>query len=105
VLFGGYVWGARMNQREKLLEIIRLHDEAYEHAMQFDGHHKSSEGWVSVGFGTVFDRYDGLRAGEINHVEIYSYVLGPSRIHHFDSLDEALATMRDWHREEMESTE
>lgn len=94
-----------MTEREKLLEVIRLHDEAYEHAMQFDGHHKSSEGYVSVSFGTIFDRYEGLRPGQVNGVEIFSYVLGPSRLHDFDTLDEALATMREWHADEMARTE
>jgi hypothetical protein len=32
---------------------------------------------------------------------IYSYVLGPNRNHDFDSLDEALVAVKEWHAEEM----
>jgi len=34
-------------------------------------------------------------------VEIYSYVLGPNRSHDFDSVDDALDTVRKWHADEM----
>ncbi len=51
----------------------------------------------------VFDRMDGEAPLSIKNVEVYSYVLGPSRMHHFDTLDNALAAMRKWHADEMES--
>lgn len=91
-----------MNDREKLLEIIRLYDEAFEHAVAEDGCCKSSDGCVQVSYGTVHDRREGLTPGDVAHVDIYAYTLGPSRWHSFDSLDHALATMRDWHKAEME---
>ena len=40
---------------DKLREIARLHDEAFDHAMQYDGHHKSSEGAITVHFTNRFD--------------------------------------------------
>jgi hypothetical protein len=30
-------------------------------------------------------------------VKVYSYVLGPSRTHYFDSIPEALRAVREWH--------
>jgi hypothetical protein len=85
----------------KLAEIQRLMDEAYKHYFEHsDGYCKSSEGAVTVGFGTFFDRRDG-NAG-INYVEIYSYVMGENRLNTFKSVDEALETVRRWHKEEMD---
>lgn len=80
-----------------LNEIARLLDEAYTHYFATsDGYCKSSEGYVSVSFGNFFDRRQGIRK---RHVEVYSYVLGPSRMHDFDSIEEALETVREWHAE------
>lgn len=92
-----------LTNAEKLAEIIRLHDEAFSNAMKYDGHCKSSDGYVAVHFGTVHDRRDADQIGEahVRGVEIYAYVLGPSRTHYFDSLDAALTAMRDWHTAEM----
>jgi len=90
-----------MTGLEKLREIVRLMDEAYDHYFATsDGHCKTSEGYVGLGFNNYFER----KAGEplrVAQVEIYSYVLGPSRSHYFGSVDEALATVREWHRNEM----
>lgn len=91
-----------------LAEIQRLLAEAYEHYMaDGDGGWKSSEGHISISFPEFF-WIDGFY-GENDtlpkppEVSIYSYALGPSRMHHFKNVTEALAEVRKWHREEMES--
>ena len=94
--------GESMTSAEKLKEIMRLLDEAYDHYFEHESHCKSAEGRVSVHFGTYFDRNEGAPWNQVECVEIYSYVLGPSRTHYFDSLDEALEEVREWHKREME---
>lgn len=81
-----------------IAEIIRLHDEAFEHYQKDPccGGWKSSEGAVSIEFGNYWER------DEPPAVSVYSYALGPSRMHHFKSPAEALAAVRQWHKEEME---
>lgn len=86
---------------EKLLEIARLHDEAFDRAMQHDGHHKSNEGSIELVFTNRFDEERDTDPLHIKAVGVYSYVLGPSRMHYFDSVDEALETVRGWHAAEM----
>lgn len=88
--------------REKLLEIVRLHDEAFDNAMKHDGICKSHEGHISVNFTNRFDEERDTDPLRITGVEVYSYVLGPSRNHWFDTVDEALAAVRSWHKAEME---
>jgi len=85
---------------EKLEEISRLLDEAYNHYFQYESHCKSSEGHISIEYGNLWDRKDdGLK---INNVHIYSYVFcREGRSQDFDSLDNALATVREWHKDEM----
>jgi hypothetical protein len=91
-----------MNDIEKLQEISRLLDEAYKHYFSYEGHCKSSEGWISVNYGNYWDRYDNPSEMPIKGVEIYSYVFcEQGRSQDFDSLDEALETVRDWHAKEM----
>ena len=86
-------------ERSDLGTITRLLDEAYQHYFDnSDGYCKSSEGHVSVGFGTTFDRRSGER---VRHVEVYSYVFGPHRQHYFDSISSALSTVQTWHAAEM----
>lgn len=88
-----------MTNKEKLKEIRRLLKEAYDHYFKHgDGHCKSAEGQISVHFGNYWDDKDDL---VIRSVEIYSYVFGPHRSHFFDSLDEALETVKRWHKDEM----
>lgn len=79
-------------------EIVALLDEAYKHYFDnSDGHCKASEGWVGISFdyGTYFERKPSMS------VEVYSYVLGPSRSHHFSTIAEALSAVRQWHKAEM----
>jgi hypothetical protein len=96
-----------MTNGEKVAELLHLLDEAFDHFRDSGiGHWKSSEGFVSVSFGTTFDReVDGRPAVAVRGVDVYSYALGPSRDHHFDSLDEALAEVRKWHADEMATQE
>lgn len=91
-----------MNDIEKLQEISRLLDEAYKHYFEYEGHCKSSEGWISVEYGTYWDRSDNPSELPIKGVEIYSYVFcEQGRSQDFESLDEALETVREWHAKEM----
>jgi hypothetical protein len=87
----------------KLKKIRQLLKEAYDHYFKYsDGHCKRSEGHISIDFGDYWsDKNCELK---ITGVSIYSYVLGPSRSHYFDSLDEALDTVIQWHEEEMKMT-
>lgn len=83
-----------------LTELVRLMDEAYGHYFSYEGHCKSSEGYVGLHFNNVHDR----RAGEpfgLASVEVYSYALGPHRTHDFRTTAEALEAVREWHRAEM----
>jgi hypothetical protein len=85
-------------EQADLAEMVRLMDEAYTHYFAVsDGHCKSSEGYFALTFDNFFDR----RAGKPRSVgvEVYSYVLGPHRTHHFDSPAAALAEVREWHME------
>ena len=92
----------------KVQEIAELHDEAFWHLHQFDGHAKSSDGYIGfdVSFGTVWDRKNGPVTPQVR-VIIYSYVVSSEtplypnfgdRNHYFESLDEALHVMKEWHR-------
>lgn len=89
-------------QLQDIAEIRRLLDEAYDHYFKYsDGHSKMGEGLVRVDFGTYFDRAAGGEPLEIRGVGVFSYVLGPERMHDFNSTAEALAAVRQWHAEEM----
>lgn len=97
-----------LNEQElaDLSEILRLHDEAFrDYLERFGDGHKSSEGAVEVHFGNFWDRdgWDAPGAGGTVGVSIYSYALGPSRNHYFDSIAGGLAEMRLWHRAQMDA--
>lgn len=98
---------------DKIAEIARLHDEAFWHLHQYDGHAKSSDGAVSIeiGFGTVWTRREQEKTQPSIGVSIYSYVVAsdtPSypnfgqRNHWFETVDEALTVMKEWHAKAME---
>jgi hypothetical protein len=94
-----------MNQADfhKLIKIRKLLKEAYDHYFEYsDGHSKSSEGSISIEFGDYWN--DKNCECKITGVNIYSYVLGSSRLHYFDNLDKALDTVVQWHSEEMTMT-
>ena len=89
-----------MTNKEKLIKIRQLLKEAYDHYFKYsDGHCKSGEGHISIEFGDYWS--DKKCELKITGVSIYSYVLGPSRSHYFDTLDEALETVVQWHKDEM----
>ena len=91
-----------MNKKDfdKLLKIRTLLKEAYDYYFQHsDGHCKSSEGHISLDFGNYWE--DKECELKITGVQIYSYVLGPDRLHYFKSLDNALESVVQWHREQM----
>lgn len=85
----------------QLLEIQRLHDEAFEHYQKSDcAGWKSGEGAVSVHFGNFWERDEGQRPA----CSVYSYALGPNRDHYFDTIGEALEAVQGWHKAEMEAS-
>jgi hypothetical protein len=85
----------------KIDEIRYLHDTALARALKRDGHSKSSEGNITIDIGNYWERSDGDKP-EVG-VNLYSYVLGPSRSHWFASIDRALETVRVWYAREMSS--
>lgn len=86
-----------------LEDIQYLLDEAYDHYFEnSDGHCKMDEGYIELRYPSYFDRQKG---GELRvKIGVYSYVLGPSRMHWFDTIPEALDAVKDWHAAEMEQT-
>lgn len=92
---------------DNLAEIQRLLDEGLKHYLTYEGHCKSSEGYVSIeiSFGTSWDRFDAAEKGKTvkpkYNVNVYSYVLGPHRSHDFDYPEDALEAVREWHAAEM----
>lgn len=96
---------------DKIAEITRLHDEAFWHLHKYDGHAKSSDGAITIeiGFGNVWERQDSSVSPRVG-VAIYSYVVASdtpsypnfgSRNHYFESVDEALTVMKEWHAQAM----
>lgn len=90
-----------IDERRDLHEIYRLLDEAYRHYFEHsDGYCKLDEGLVEITFNNYFDR-EGGAPFRIKAVNIFSYVLGPSRMHTFTSTSQALAAVQQWHAQEM----
>lgn len=85
----------------KIRELMRLHDEAMWHWMKLDGMCKSSEGTVTVYLTNSFERDEGENPLRVKGIEVFAYVVGPSRHHYFDTVDEALAVVRQWHVDTM----
>lgn len=91
-------------EMKDLQEIRRLLDEAYDHYFKYsDGCCKSFEGYIGLEFNNYFDRRDGQSFGVMG-VEIYSYVFGPNRSHHYTSTALALAAVKEWREKEMQET-
>lgn len=91
---------------EGVAEILRLLDEALkDYLTRHNWGHKSSENAVSLDFGNFWDRDGWETPGDPGTVgvTVYSYALGPSRNHYFDSIPDALREVRGWHRTQMES--
>lgn len=87
---------------EGIAEIHRLLKEAYDHYFAHsDGYCKSGEGSVWVEWPTYFAMREGATEPTVG---VYSYVLGPSRVHEFRNIDDALEAVREWHAAEMVRT-
>lgn len=87
-----------------LEEIDRLLDEAYRHYFaRPDALGKSAEGHIEVILGNYWDR-DADEERTSPRVAIYSYALGPSRTHYFNSVQEALDEVQAWRAREMEKS-
>jgi hypothetical protein len=92
-----------MNEEEqKLLKQIREHlyklHKAWEDDPNKDGHCKSSEGYVGViiSYPNWFEADDYLNDEPRISCEVYSYLFGPSRLHNFNSLQEAWDEVKNW---------
>lgn len=89
------------DEYEKLQEISRLLKEAYDHYFEYESHCKSSEGRIEVSYGNLWERED-LDNLSIKSIYIYSYVFcKDGRSKTWESIDEALEEVRQWHAEEM----
>lgn len=86
-----------------LLEIQRLLDEAYDHYFEHsDGYSKNDEGHIEINLNKYSDRKDGQPL-RVTSIGIFSYVFGPHRMHDFETVDQALTAVREWHRYETET--
>lgn len=90
-------------EKQNLKEITRLLDEGLKHYLTYEGHCKSGEGYVGVTFslGNSWERFEEPVKPHISNVSVYSYALGPHRNHDFETIEEALEAVREWHEAEM----
>lgn len=95
-----------MNLSEKEKELLvkirkhlgKLHTD-WENDPEKDGHCKSNEGYVGVLF-----RYPNWFESEnyeneqptLSMVEVYSYLFGPSRLHQYDTIEQAWEDVKNW---------
>lgn len=88
---------------EKLTELTRLLDEAYDHYLATsDGYRKSNEGHIELTLGD----YDQRAAGEAKlQLKVRSSIFGRSSTTNFTSIEEALAEVARWHEQEMADTQ
>ena len=83
-------------------EIVCLLDEAYDHYFNLgSGGGKMAEGLIEVYWPNYFERKRGNTEPTVG---VYSYVFCPSRMHFFDTVEEALTTVKRWHDFEMKET-
>lgn len=88
-------------EQDMLVEISRLLAEAYAHFFSYEGHCKSSEGHISLEFGNLWGRENPTRFG-VTGISVYSYVFcTEGRSQAWDTIAEALETVREWHAVEM----
>jgi len=89
-------------EQHELLLKIRLHLKGlhtkWENDPNRDGHCKSNEGYVGVvmSYPNWFEDKDYMTDEPDISCEVYSYLFGPSRLHHFDSLQEAWDEVQTW---------
>ena len=87
--------------REMREHLAKLHTELFNDP-EYDGHHKSNEGYVGLLYrlGNWFEYetaedYTNAKP-ELSMVEVYSYLFGPSRLHTFDTIEEAHKEVMNW---------
>jgi hypothetical protein len=91
-------------EQADIVEMQFMLDEAYNHwAKNPASGAKEAEGRISLHFNTTHDRRAGSSL-RVVQVDVYSYALGPGRLHSFDSTAAALEEVRKWYEEEMRST-
>lgn len=64
-----------------------------------DGHHKSNEGYIGLrlAYPNWFEAEDYENdTPEVWEIEVYSYLFGSSRLHHYKTLKEAWEDVRTW---------
>ena len=82
-------------EEHELLLKIRMHlyklHKAWVDDPNADGHHKSNEGYVGVflSYPNWFEAGNYLTDEPQVSCEVYSYLFGPTRLHEFDTLQEA----------------
>ena len=59
---------------------------------------------IEITYPNYFEEDNGKDPNEAVHIGIYSYVLGPHRMHDFNSFDKALIAVQRWHHTEMNMT-
>lgn len=93
-----------MENKEKL-QVLREHlgklHQAWQDDPNRDGHCKMSEGYVGITCNYPYwhecnSLKEYVEAKPQITVQVYSYLFGPSRMHDFASLDEALAEVLTW---------
>lgn len=93
-------------EQKKLLHEMRVHlgnlHQAWKDDPEQDGYCKSNEGYVGLlyrlpNWHECKDKDEYIDATpKLSMVEVYSYLFGPSRLHTFDSLEEAHKEVMSW---------
>lgn len=87
--------------REMREHLGDLHQE-WQDDPEFDGHHKSNEGYVGLlyrlpNWFEVKNKEEYVNAKPVlSMVEVYSYLFGPSRLHTFDTIEQAHKEVMSW---------
>jgi hypothetical protein len=86
----------------KLQELTLLLDLAYlHHSRGKKVKYASAEGTIRLEYGNFLYRKENPTAPpqgpEIENVVIYSSIFSAARLNHFDSLDDAIATVQSWY--------
>lgn len=97
-----------MNEKQKkLLKEMRAHLAELHHKWQndpeCDGHCKSNEGYIGLLYrldnwfecDSDVEKYKSAEP-TFSMIEVYSYLFGPSRLHQFDTIEEAHKEVMSW---------
>lgn len=86
-------------QQKQLQEIQQLLKQGYDdYFARSDGYCKRGEGAIQVYYPNYFEICEGMDPLTAVGIEVYSYALGPSRAHFFESFEEALGAVKEWVR-------